>query len=82
MGSIPTQVLRFFSKKKKISGLAYKCYSNDFINLLHNIQINFIKKCGTLSNYILHVIEWVDDLYNFSINLHRDFLVVTSIISL
>ena len=31
LGSIPTQVLRFFSKEK-ISGLAlyvYKCYSND-----------------------------------------------------
>ena len=28
VGSIPTQVLRFFSNEKKISGLAYKCYSN------------------------------------------------------
>ena len=27
MGSIPTQVLRFFSKEK-VSGLVYKCYSS------------------------------------------------------
>ncbi len=52
MGSIPTQVLRFFFffQEKKISGLAYKCYSNSssFVEAVESVVVEAVDCCRLL----------------------------------